>query len=100
MAATAQLTDDYHLSLSIGKGLWDDLVGAALPLKVKDGTFDLGKAVVSGVKQIGARGSHSARDAGPCEGPSGSVLGRPSRGRLPGRERDVPRGGRLVHRDR
>ena len=24
MAATAQLTDDYHLSLSIGKGLWDD----------------------------------------------------------------------------
>ena len=55
MAATAQLTDDYHLSLSIGKGLWDDLVGAALPLKVKDGTFDLGKVVVSGVKQIGVR---------------------------------------------
>ena len=49
MAATAQLTDDYHHSLSIGKGLWDDLVGAALPLKVKDGTFDLGKAVVSEV---------------------------------------------------
>ena len=55
MAATAQLTDDYHLSLSIGKALWDDLVGAALPLKVKDGTFDLGKVVVSGVKQIGVR---------------------------------------------
>ena len=55
MAATAQLTDDYHLSLSIGKGLWDDLVGAALPLRVKDGTFDLGKVVVSGMKQIGVR---------------------------------------------
>jgi hypothetical protein len=55
MAATAQLTDDYHLSLSIGKALWDDLVGAALPLKVRDGTFDLGKVVVSGMKQIGVR---------------------------------------------
>ena len=51
--ATAKLTDQYHLSLSIGKSLWDDLVGAALPLKVKDGTFDLGsgairRALVSG----------------------------------------------------
>ena len=55
MTATAQLTDDYHLSLSIGKALWDDLVGAALPLKVKDGTFDLGKVVVSGMKQLGVR---------------------------------------------
>jgi hypothetical protein len=55
MTATAQLTDDYHLSLSIGKALWDDLVGAALPLKVRDGTFDLGKVVVSGMKQIGVR---------------------------------------------
>ncbi len=55
MSATAQLTDDYHLSLSIGKALWDDLVGAALPLKVRDGTFDLTKAVYRGVKQIGVR---------------------------------------------
>ena len=46
MSTTAQLTDDYHLSLSIGKALWDDLVGAALPLKVRDGTFDLGKVVI------------------------------------------------------
>ena len=53
--ATAELTDQYHLSLSIGKSLWDDLVGAALPLKVKDGTFDLGKVVLSGVRQIGVR---------------------------------------------
>ncbi len=53
--AVAELTDHYHLSLSIGKTLWDDLVGAALPLKVKDGTFDLGKVVLSGVRQIGVR---------------------------------------------
>jgi hypothetical protein len=55
MSTTAQLTDDYHLSLSIGKALWDDLVGAVLPLKVRDGTFDLGKVVISGMKQIGVR---------------------------------------------
>jgi len=53
--SVAELTDHYHLSLSIGKSLWDDLVGAALPLKVKDGTFDLGKVVISGVRQIGVR---------------------------------------------
>ena len=53
--ATAELTGQYHLSLSIGKALWDDLVGAALPLKVRDGTFDLGKVVVSGMRQIGVR---------------------------------------------
>ena len=55
MAAVAELTDNYHLSLSIGKALWDDLVGAALPLKVREGTFDLGKVMISGVKQIGVR---------------------------------------------
>ncbi len=55
MTAVAQLTDDYHLSLSIGKTLWDDLVGTALPLKVREGTFDLGKVVVQGVRQIGVR---------------------------------------------
>jgi len=55
MTSPAQLTDNYHLSLSIGKTLWDDLVGSALPLKVREGTFDLGKAVYDGVKQIGVR---------------------------------------------
>jgi hypothetical protein len=55
MAAVAELTDNYHLSLSIGKALWDDLVGAALPLKVKEGTFDLGKIVLTQVRQIGVR---------------------------------------------
>lgn len=50
--AQRQLTDGYHLSLSIGKALWDDLVGAALPLKVKDGGFDLGRMAYRGVKQL------------------------------------------------
>jgi len=55
MTEVRQLTDNYHLSLSIGKALWDDLVGAALPLKVREGTFDLSRAVYHGVKQIGVR---------------------------------------------
>lgn len=47
-----QLRDHYHLSLSIGKALWDDLVSAALPVKVADGQFDAGKALYQGVKQL------------------------------------------------
>ena len=46
---------DYHLSLSIGKALWNDLVGGALPLQVSEGAFDLGKAIYKGVKQLQVR---------------------------------------------
>lgn len=49
---TRQLGDGYHLSLSIGKGLWDDLVGAALPVQIKQGRFDLGQLAYDGVKQL------------------------------------------------
>ena len=51
---------DYHLSLSIGRTLWTDLVGAALPLQVADGAFDLGKVVYNGVKQLQVRQKVSA----------------------------------------
>lgn len=46
------LRDHYHLSLSIGKALWDDLVGAALPVKVAEGEFEAGKLLYQGVKQL------------------------------------------------
>lgn len=46
---------EFHLSLAINKALWDDLVGAALPLQVVDGAFDLGRNVYQGVKQLGVR---------------------------------------------
>ena len=49
---TKQLSDGYHLSFSIGKGLWDELMGTALPVKVKEGDFDLGRLVYRGVKQL------------------------------------------------
>jgi len=50
--ARKQLGEGYHLSLSIGKALWDDLVGAALPLTVQQGDFDLGPLVYRGVQQL------------------------------------------------
>ena len=50
-----QIDDGYHLSFSIGKSLWDDLVGSALPVKIKEGTFDLGRNVYQGVKQLQVR---------------------------------------------
>lgn len=53
--AARQIADHYHLSLSIGKALWDDLVGAALPYKVQEGRFDLGRLVHKGVKQLHLR---------------------------------------------
>jgi len=42
----------YHLSLSIGKSLWDDLVGSALPVRVGEGSFEVGKMVYNGLKQL------------------------------------------------
>lgn len=53
--AQKQLSDGYHLSLSIGKALWDDLVGAALPVRLKKGHFDVGRMVYRGVKQLQVR---------------------------------------------
>ena len=60
---------DYHLSLSIGKALWDDLVGAALPAQIADGAFDLSKNVYQGVKQLGVRQrvSNLLEDKAPSE---------------------------------
>ena len=51
---------DYHLSLSIGKALWDDLVGAALPAQVAEGAFDLSRNIYQGVKQLGVKQKVSA----------------------------------------
>jgi len=50
--APKQISDNYHLSFSIGKSLWDDLVGAALPARVSQGSFELTRAVYQGVKQL------------------------------------------------
>ena len=52
--------DNYHLSLSIGKALWDDLVSAALPIEVAQGPFNLGKSIYQGTKQLQVRRKVSA----------------------------------------
>lgn len=44
--------DNWHLSLSLGKSLWDDLVGAALPVTVTKGRFELRSLVKQGVRQL------------------------------------------------
>ena len=59
----------YHLSLSITKSLWDDIIGVALPLQVADGAFDLGKNIYLGMKQLGVkeRVSYLLEDKGNSE---------------------------------
>ena len=52
--------ENYHLSLSIGKTLWDDLVSAALPIEVAQGPFNLGKTIYDGTKQLQVRRKVSA----------------------------------------
>ncbi len=51
---------DYHLSLSIGKALWDDLVSAALPIEIAQGPFHLGKALYQGTQQFQVKNKVSA----------------------------------------
>ena len=55
MVLEEDFMSEYHLTLSIGKALWIDLVGAALPMQVADGTIDLGRTVYKGVKQLQVR---------------------------------------------
>lgn len=47
-----QIADRYHLSLTIDQTLWPALTSAALPYKVGEGRFELGKALYQGVKQL------------------------------------------------
>jgi hypothetical protein len=44
--------DGFHLSLSIGRALWDDLTTSALPLQVAQGSYDVGRLMYRGVKQL------------------------------------------------
>ncbi len=45
-------SDGFHLSLTIGRALWDDLSSSALPLEVAQGSYDLGRLMYRGVKQL------------------------------------------------
>ncbi len=45
----------YHLSLSLSRELWEDLLQAALPVRITDGEFDLVANTRALVKQLGVR---------------------------------------------
>jgi hypothetical protein len=64
------MSGDFHLSLSIGKALWDDLVRAALPLQVADGAFELNKLLRKGAGQLQVRQRVTAllEDKAPSKG--------------------------------
>ena len=44
-----------HLSLSLGRDLWEDLLRSALPVEIGQGRFNLARDVRSAVKQLGVR---------------------------------------------
>lgn len=49
------MRNGYHLSLSLSRELWSDLLTAALPVKIYDGEFDLAANTRSLVKQLQVR---------------------------------------------
>jgi hypothetical protein len=45
----------YHLSLSLSRELWEELLRAALPIRLAGTSFDLARDVRAGLKQLGVR---------------------------------------------
>lgn len=50
------MKNGYHLSLSLSRELWSDLLQAALPVKVVEGDFDLQRESATAWKQLDLRG--------------------------------------------
>lgn len=46
---------DYHLSLSLGRELWNDMLRAALPVQLAEGEFDLARNTRDAVRQLRVR---------------------------------------------
>ena len=61
------MADDYHLSLGLGRALWEDLLRAALPVSISEGEFELARDVRSAVKRLGVRDRVRERIAGLLE---------------------------------
>jgi hypothetical protein len=49
------MKNGWHLSLSLSKDLWSDLLTAALPVRLYEGEFDLVRDARTAVKQLGVR---------------------------------------------
>ena len=55
MAQSRQLADGYHFSFSLGRSLFSDLLGTALPISVKKGEFELADGIRSVMGQLQVR---------------------------------------------
>ncbi|MED5372924.1 MAG: hypothetical protein VX899_18030 [Myxococcota bacterium] len=66
----AGVRDEYHFSMSIGKGLFTELLTAALPYKIQSGRFHLTDNLRSAARQLQVK----QKVAGLLEGPEGSAL--------------------------
>ena len=55
MSQTRQLSDGYHFSFSLGRSLFSDLLGTALPISVKKGEFELADGIRSVMGQLQVR---------------------------------------------
>ena len=55
MSQPRQLTDGYHFSVSLGRSLFSDLLGTALPISVKKGEFELADSIRSVMDQLQVR---------------------------------------------
>jgi hypothetical protein len=49
------MKNGWHLSLSLSRDLWSDLLSAALPVRIYEGEFDLVRDARAAVKQLGVR---------------------------------------------
>ena len=55
MSQTRQLSDGYHFSFSLGRSLFSDLLGTALPISVKKGEFELADGIRNVMGQLQVR---------------------------------------------
>ena len=68
--ATKAIAEDFHFSMSIGKGLFTELISAALPMKLIGGEFTLADALRDGARQLQVK----QRVAGLLEAPENTAL--------------------------
>ena len=65
-----QIADGFHISLTIGKGLFTELLGAALPVTVQKGPFNL----VQNARDLARQLQVKEKVAGLLEGPDNEAL--------------------------
>lgn len=67
---TKAIAEDFHFSMSIGKGLFTELISAALPMKLSGGEFNLTQQLRDAARQLQVK----EKVAGLLEGPENTAL--------------------------